>query len=70
MSKPWMASVPVNGDRRTDVHVLPYGDTHPHQESRDCWCVPDLQVVEETRTVIVVHHAADGRALIEEHGIN
>lgn len=70
MPKPWTASVPVNGDRRADVHILPYGDTHPHREARDCWCVPDLHVVEETGTVIVAHHAADGRPLVDEGGIH
>lgn len=69
MGKPWSASVPATGKLRPDIHILPEGDLHPHQEARDCWCVPDLQVVEQTGTVLVLHHAADGRQLIEEHGI-
>jgi hypothetical protein len=69
MPKPWTASVPPTGKVRPDIHILPDGDLYPHQETRDCWCVPDLQVVEESRTVLVLHHAADGRELIESHGV-
>lgn len=68
MPKPWSASVPPTG-KRADIHVLPDEDLQPHRETRDCWCVPDLQVLEQTGTVLVLHHAADGRQLIEDHGI-
>lgn len=69
MDKPWSASVPPTESERPDIHILPEGDLRPHQETRGCWCVPDLQVVEQTRTVLVLHHAADGRELIEDHGV-
>lgn len=69
MPKAWMIPYAPATGRRGDIHVLPEKDLHPHHETRDCWCVPDLKVIETTRTVLVLHHAADGRELIEEHGI-
>lgn len=50
-----------------DIHVLPVHDLREHVKSRDCWCAPDLQ--RESGTVIVVHRSADGRELIERHGL-
>lgn len=67
MFKPWTASVPITGEG--DIHILPEGDLQLHQETRTCWCVPVIQVVEPSQVVLVLHHAADGRQLIEEHGI-
>jgi hypothetical protein len=49
------------------MHILPIGDLREHDETRDCWCRPKLQCVE--RTIIVIHNSADGRELIEEHGV-
>lgn len=69
MFKPWTASVPLTGDGRRDIHVLPEGDLQPHQETRTCWCVPVVQVIDPSQTVFVLHHAADGRELIEDHGL-
>lgn len=51
-----------------DVHVLPVDDLLQHCETRTCWCYPRLIV--ETRAMVVVHRSADGRELIERHGIN
>lgn len=53
-----------------DIHVLPIADLREHEESIACWCVPMLQQVEDSTSYVVVHHAADGRELVEEHGIN
>lgn len=53
---------------RLDVHVLPVNDLRAHVERRDCWCQP---VIEPQRHgTLVIHHAADGRDLIEAHGIH
>ena len=53
---------------RKDIHVLPIGDLREHVEARECWCRPRL--TEESGSVIVSHNAADGRELVEKHGIN
>lgn len=53
-----------------DIHVLPINDVREHEESRSCWCEPDLQYPDEGDSIIVVHHAEDGRELVEEHGLN
>lgn len=50
-----------------DVHVVPVKDLREHTETRDCWCHPDL--VNEWRTVVVVHNALDGRELVERTGL-
>lgn len=51
-----------------DIHVLPVNDLKPHSESRSCWCRPALK--REGRGVLVVHNSADGRELVERHGVN
>jgi hypothetical protein len=50
-----------------DIHVLPVGDLREHQEQRYCWCRPRVDRTE--RCCVVVHNAADGRELIELHGL-
>jgi hypothetical protein len=63
-------SITVTSERG-DVHVLPIGDLREHAESRYCWCGPRIEAVNETRqTALVVHHSADGRELVEQHGVN
>lgn len=52
------------------VHVLPIDDTRDHVESSSCWCRPFVSREQETEEVVVVHNSADGRELIEQHGIN
>lgn len=55
----------------SDLHVLPIGDLREHEESRECWCAPTCtREPYEEGPVVVVHNAADGRELIEEHGVN
>ena len=53
-----------------DLHVLPINDLREHEETRDCWCHPAVtgEPYEET-DVIVTHNSADGRELIEQHGL-
>lgn len=57
-----------------DTHVLPINDLRQHEESRACWCRPRIEIVESflpgPTSVLVVHHSADGRELVEEHGLN
>lgn len=70
MPKRWMTSTVLQSNKpEPDIHILPEGDLQPHMETRTCWCGPDVKSVEDTPTMLVVHHAADGRELIEEHGL-
>lgn len=43
-----------------DIHVLPVKDLRPHDEVRQCWCRPRLELIGGDGA-IVVHHSADGR---------
>lgn len=45
-------------------HVLPINDLREHSESADCWCEP--RVEDKGTSVIVIHHALDGREAYEE----
>ena len=51
------------------IHVLPVNDLRPHVEegATQCWCKPDT--AEYETCYLVVHHSADGRELIEQHGL-
>lgn len=63
----------VTGSKRSDIHVLPENDLREHFESADCWCAPTVSMetaADGTRTLLVVHNAADGRELVEQHGVN
>lgn len=52
------------------VHVLPIDDLREHEETRACWCHPTLEEVDgDPDAVVVVHNSADGRELVEEHGL-
>lgn len=54
-----------------DVHVVPIGDLREHEETLACWCGPRLQRADpESTAYVVVHHSADGRELVEQHGVN
>lgn len=66
---PWRCSDRFDGTPQ-DVHVLPINDLREHVESLACWCAPKLQRVDGSTAYLVVHHALDGRELVEEHGIN
>lgn len=54
-------------NRQSDIHVLPIRDLKDHDESRTCWCHPDVQ--RHGRIHLVAHNAEDGRDLIERHGL-
>lgn len=51
------------------LHIVPVNDLREHDEQTEaCWCQPRLE--REGRTIIVVHQSADGRELVEQHGVN
>ena len=50
-----------------DLHILPLNDLREHEESPTCWCAPGLE--REDDTILIIHHAADGRELVEQHGL-
>lgn len=52
-----------------DIHVTPLGDLQPHCDSRYCWCKPQVEQ-EPGQSAVVVHQSADGRELVERHGVN
>lgn len=54
-----------NGERV--VHVFPRGDLRRHKRSPVCWCNPTLERLEAG--VLIGHNSADGRELVEEHGL-
>ena len=52
-----------------DLHVIPIKDLREHQESQKCWCLPKVErVAKDSR--LIVHNSADGRELVEQHGVN
>ena len=54
--------------RHTEIHIVPEHDLQDHQEAQTCWCQPKCELIE--RSILVVHNSADGRELIERHGVN
>lgn len=61
----------------SDVHVLPINDLRVHEETRTCWCEPTPirglatdRMPNGRHDTVIVHHSADGRELVEEHGVN
>jgi hypothetical protein len=67
MSKQWDITQPR---QRGDVHILPIRDLRDHDERRTCWCDPTVMAVDGSRACVVTHNSADGRELVEAHGIN
>lgn len=49
------------------VHIRPVKDLKPHPQSAECWCRPRQERHEGA--VLVIHNAADGRDLVEKHGV-
>jgi len=43
---------------------MPVADLVAHEQTRACWCRPDVEVIDGE--AIVVHHAADERELAED----
>lgn len=61
-------------DPTADTHITPINDLREHTDARDCWCQPRIEIVEDfldasPARVIVVHTSADGRELVERHGL-
>ncbi len=55
----------------SDLHVSPIDDLKEHDlHSRSCWCSPRLEQDDPDEAVLVIHFSADGRELVEEHGLN
>ena len=50
------------------IHIMPVDDLVEHDDCIACWCQPRT-IQEPDAVLVVVHHAMDGRELIEEHGI-
>lgn len=50
-----------------ELHIVPVKDLQEHRLSRICWCEPAVKP--ENLAVLVVHNAADGRELVEKHGV-
>ena len=57
-------------DRVRSVHVVPRDDLREHEENNEgaCWCQPRLE--HHGRCLLVSHNSADGRELVERHGVN
>ena len=53
----------------SDVHVIPLNDLREHDDSQWCWCMPKVEIQDDGRAV-VIHNSADGRELVERHGVN
>lgn len=51
------------------LHVTPVDDLRDHITvgAAQCWCQPRLQRVHGG--ILVIHNSADGRELVEEHGL-
>lgn len=41
------------------IHVIPIADLREHDEHSDCWCGPEVQLVDHDW--VLTHHALDGR---------
>ncbi len=53
-------------DTPTEVHVHPDNDDKDHKLNRRCWCKPTEDPPQsEGAAPVIVHHAADGRELVE-----
>lgn len=62
-----------------NVHVLPINDLREHAEHTTCWCKPvlDMHRMPGGRgpgksgrpVLVVIHHALDGRELVEQLGL-
>lgn len=53
------------------VHVVPIDDLREHVETACCWCAPRVECVDgDPEAIVIVHASADGRELVEAHGVN
>lgn len=59
----------------SDYHVTPVDDLQKHELTRTCWCRPKIETSDPETGIpypegaLVVHNSADGRELVEEHGL-
>lgn len=59
------------------VHVVPIDDLRKHVDTgRSCWCAPRVETIDlqtgapyPAGGCLVIHHALDGRELVERHGL-
>lgn len=60
------------------VHIVPINDLAPHDDSGvcTCWCQPRVETLDPQTGAsypegahLVIHHSADGRELVERHGL-
>jgi hypothetical protein len=65
-----MTDARLSGGVRLDIHVMPMNDLRAHIEARTCWCEPRCEREGEDEAVVVIHASADGRELVEQHGVN
>jgi hypothetical protein len=56
-----------NAGRVYLIHTRPTDDLRPHPVLGSCWCQPARR--EQNGCVTYTHHAADGRELVEVHGL-
>lgn len=56
--------------KKVVIHVVPLNDVKAHRERDcgECWCAP--RVERHGDGVVVIHNSADGRELVEQHGVN
>lgn len=68
----WMVSKAARA-----VHVLPIDDLRAHVDTGfRCWCAPRVETIDPQTGdpypdggCLVIHHALDGRELVERHGL-
>ena len=51
-------------------HIVPVSDLREHCEddAGRCWCHPTVK--RHGRGLVIMHQSADGRELVEQHGVN
>lgn len=73
MLKGWRLVIWGIGGRETLAVVYPLSDTRRHvtrpEATEACWCQPSVEQVNPHKKLIW-HRAADGRELVEQHGVN
>jgi hypothetical protein len=53
-----------------DVHVVPTFDLQEHEVTGWCWCKPAcVEPATRRQHALWVHNSADGRELVERHGL-
>lgn len=56
--------------KKTPIHIVPVCDMREHAEDDhgSCWCLP--RIMKWRGATIIAHNSADGRELVEQHGLN